>query len=170
MSDRNDHHWARVAREAEGYYELGLYEDALGRAESLLEAEKLEKFALAMKAECLRSLERWREGILAFEAILERDARDTAAYVGLGWCQKRAGRLDLAMSSMERLLEARPGDGLGLFNLACYSCLDGRRERALKLLEESIEKDEMFRKLAEKEEDFATLREDPEFLRILSQR
>ena len=41
MSDTQEYRWARIAREAEGYYELGLHEEALERAETLLEAGKL---------------------------------------------------------------------------------------------------------------------------------
>lgn len=153
----------RIAREAEGYFELGMFEDALERADRLLAEGKLELFALPMKAECLRSLDRFEEGVAFFERLIERDPEDVGAYVGLGWCRKRTGRLDLAVESMERLLRARPDEPIGLFNLACYCALAGGRERALDLLGQSIRADDQFRDLARKEEDFAGLREDPEF-------
>ena len=69
MTEPVDHQTARIAREAEGYYELELYNEALKRAEILLEQGALESFSRAMKAECFRSMERWEEGIAAFEDL-----------------------------------------------------------------------------------------------------
>jgi tetratricopeptide (TPR) repeat protein len=168
MSEPGDSHAFRTAREAEGYYELELYEDALLRAELLLSEGHLEDFAVAMKADCLRGLGRWEEGAAAFEALIRSKPEAVAAYVGLGWCQKRAGRLDLAIEAMERLLAARPEEAIGLFNLACYLSLAGESVRALSLLDASIRKDATYRKLAETEEDFAALRGDPTFQKLLS--
>jgi Flp pilus assembly protein TadD len=167
MSDPVDLQAQRTAREAEGYYELGIFDEALCRADSLLAEGKLEDFALPMRAECLRSLEHWQEGTSAFEEILRRTPDDVSAHVGLGWCWKRAGRLDLAKEAMERLLLRRPAEPIGLYNLACYCALAGERERSLALLARSIEKDESFRALAGKEKDFASVRDEPEFQRIL---
>lgn len=167
MTESGDSRAFRTAREAEGYYELELYEDALARVELLLSEGQLEDFSLSMKAECLRGLGRWEEGAEAFEAVLRARPEEVGAYVGLGWCRKRAGRLDLAIEAMERLLVAKPEEPIGLFNLACYLSLAGESERALSLLDASIRKDAAYRKLAEKEEDFAGLREDPAFRRIV---
>ena len=156
----------RIATEAEGYYELELYEEALERAETLLSMGALEIAGLAMKAECLRSLERYEEGAAVFERILARDDANVAAYVGLGWCRKRSGRLDLAIESMERLLAGKPDEPIGLYNLACYLSLRGDREPALELLGRAVALEEEFRKLATEEEDFAPLRRDRAFLRL----
>jgi tetratricopeptide (TPR) repeat protein len=168
MSGPNDHHTLRTAREAEGFYELELYEEALRRADQLLADGKLERFSLALRAECLRCLGRWEEGAGAFEKILRREPEEVSAYVGLGWCLKRAGRLDHAMETLNQLLAVSPREGIGLYNLACYCSLAGDRDRALDYLQRSIEVDTQYRELAEAEEDFASLREDPAFRRILS--
>ena len=167
MPDPVDPQSQRTAREAEGYYELEIFDEALRRAESLLADGKLESFALAMRAECLRSLGRWQDGTSAFEEVLRRSPDDVSAHVGLGWCWKRAGRLDLAKEAMERLLRRRTAEPIGLYNLACYCALAGERERALALLARSIEEDANFRTLARTEEDFASLRDEPEFQRIV---
>ena len=55
-----------------------------------------------------------------------------------------------------------------LFNLACYLALDGERERSLSLLRRAIRSDDSYRSLAREEEDLLSLREDPEFRRIVS--
>jgi tetratricopeptide (TPR) repeat protein len=160
----------RLVREAEGYYELGLFAEALARAEQLLAEGALELPAAALKAECLRALGRWEEGVAAFERVVQLDASAVAGYVGIGWCQKRTGRIDLAKDAMERLLVIRPGEAIGLFNLACYCALAGERERAFDLLEQAVTADDAYRTLAATEEDLQALRPDPRFRRLLRRR
>lgn len=158
----------RIAREAEGYYELGLHDDAIERCDLLLEKGWMELMALAMKAECLRALERWEEGAALYERVLGLDPENVGAFVGLGWCRKRAGRLDLAIESMERLLAARPDEGIGLYNLACYLSLLGDRAGAFDHLDRAIREDDEFRRLAREEEDFDLVRRDPRFARLVA--
>lgn len=157
----------RLAREAEGYYELGLFDEAMERCDLLLADGTMEVVALAMKAECLRALERWEEGADAYERVLGLDPENVGAFVGLGWCRKRAGRLDLAIASMERLLAARPDEGIGLYNLACYLSLLGDRAGAIEHLDRAIRQDGDFRDLAREEEDFDLVRRDPRFARLV---
>ena len=92
MDDKADPKELRRAREAEGYFELGLYEEALERALELLSDPngRLARFARAMRAECLRGLEQWEEGADAYEDLIRSDPDNVSAYVGLGWCRKRA--------------------------------------------------------------------------------
>jgi tetratricopeptide (TPR) repeat protein len=163
------HKSERIAREAEGYYELQLFDDALERAERLLEFGHEVPFAETLRAECLRSLERYDEGAEAYELILKVDPASVAAWVGLGWCRKRSGRLDLAIECMQGLLEHRPNEGIGFYNLACYLSLNGEHDRALALLSKSISIDSGFRRLAPKEDDFAAIRSDPGFRRLVEE-
>lgn len=167
MSPTPDEKALRLAREAEGYFDLGLHEDALARVEKLVDDERFTAFAAGMRAECLRNLGQFTEGAAAFEAIIAAEPSNVSAYVGLGWCRKRDGRLDLALESMERLLEVLPEEGIGLYNLACYCSLDGQRERAITLLSSAITGDVEFRELARKESDFDPIREDAGFRRIV---
>lgn len=169
MSPEPDPATVRIVREAEGYYELQLYEEALQRAERLVTNSDVGRFARSMRAECLRCLERFEEGTEAFEELTSAEPENVAAWVGLGWCLKRSGRLDLARRAMEGMLEANPGEAIGLFNLACYLALEADRTLALEYLRRAIRADERYRALARAEEDFETLREDPEFAKILAE-
>jgi len=159
----------RIAREAEGYYELQLFDDALERADRLLEFGHEVPFAETLRAECLRSLKRYDEGAEAYEQVLQVDPANVAAWVGLGWCRKRSGRLDLAIESMHSLLEHRPNEGIGFYNLACYLSLNGEHDRALALLSKSISIDSGFRRLAPREDDFSAIRTDPGFRRLVEE-
>ncbi len=157
-------------REAVGYYELELYEQALERTETLLREGLRREFAMSLRADCLRSLGRWDEAAQAFREYLAMDSEEISAYLGLGWCEKRAGRMDRAIEAMEKLLERHPEEPLGLYNLACYASLAGERERALELLRRAVQADRRFRKRALEEEDFSSIRDDPRFREIVARR
>ena len=159
----------RLAREAQGYLELELWPEALERANALLERDALVGAALAVKGEVYRNQDRWDDGAEVFERLTGVEPKSVHAWVMLGWCRKRGGHLDLALEAMEKLLEEKPAEGIGLYNLACYCSLDGQRERALVLLDQAIDREAEFREHARTESDLDPIREDPEFRRIIGE-
>jgi tetratricopeptide (TPR) repeat protein len=159
----------RLAREAEGYLELTLYPEALERAEALLRDGLFPETAVPIAAESLRGLERYAEAIPYFERLITQEPAGTAGYVGLGWCLKRTGRLDLALEVMERLVAAHPEDPIGHYNLACYASLAGRPGRAIECLARAIDLSAHYRDLAREESDFDPVRENPDFRRLVEE-
>jgi tetratricopeptide (TPR) repeat protein len=156
----------RWAREAEGYFELALYPEALARAEALDREGLLPETSRPLRAECLRNLDRFEEAIPVYERILGDHPADTAAFVGLGWCRKRTGRLDLAIEAMERLVAACPEEPIGPYNLACYLSLAGHAARALHSLGRAVSLSPAYRRLAREEPDFDAVRSEPGFHRL----
>jgi tetratricopeptide (TPR) repeat protein len=75
----------------------------------------------------------------------------------------RAGRYDEARRLLSEGLEAKPGSPAILYDLACVEALAGETDAALELLNEAIAKNESFREYAQKDEDFASIRDDPRF-------
>lgn len=75
----------------------------------------------------------------------------------------RAGRFDEARALLREGLEAKPGHPSILYDLACVEALAGESDKALELLNEAIGKNESFRKYAHKDEDLASIRDDPRF-------
>jgi hypothetical protein len=49
------------------------------------------------------------------------------------------------------------------YHLACVEALAGNKERALAELQVAIDREERFREYAAKDEDFASIRDDPRF-------
>jgi uncharacterized Ntn-hydrolase superfamily protein len=68
---------------------------------------------------------------------------------------------------VEAELERFPDDGMLLYTLACYESLAQRRDRALAHLQQAVELDPQYREAARDDEDFAPLREDVAFGRIV---
>ena len=77
----------------------------------------------------------------------------------------RSGRFDEARQLLHEGLEAKPGNPALLYDLACTEALAGERERALDLLNESVAAEDRFRKYAQTDEDFDSIRDDPRFPR-----
>jgi len=77
----------------------------------------------------------------------------------------RGGRYDEARQLLDEGLEARPGSAPLLYDLACVEALDGESDKALELLNEAVTADERFRRYAQTDEDFASIRDDPRFPR-----
>ena len=86
------------------------------------------------------------------------------AWLGLGWCLKRMGRLDAAIKMLEKGLAASPKQPILFYNLSCYYSLDGNVAAAVEHLTQAIALDDRFRDLTQLEPDFDPIRKDPRFL------
>jgi tetratricopeptide (TPR) repeat protein len=74
---------------------------------------------------------------------------------------------DKAHAILSEALEEYPDDAGVLFNLACAESLLGRTDDAVGHLQQSIAREESFRKLAQKDTDFDSIREDPRFKELI---
>ncbi len=74
-----------------------------------------------------------------------------------------AGNLEEAERVMQEGLEEKPGDPAMLYNLACLEARAGKTDAALDHLITAADAHERFRKAAQTDEDFASIRNDPRF-------
>ena len=77
----------------------------------------------------------------------------------------QAGRWDEAERVMQEGLEQKPGNGAMLYNFACLEARAGKPDEALDYLLAAVDANERFRTVAQTDEDFASIREDPRFPR-----
>jgi tetratricopeptide (TPR) repeat protein len=108
--------------------------------------------------------------------IIAVGAPKGAPYKATGW--ERGARAlrhwqtqdwESAVAELSDLHEAYPDDAGILYNLACAESLAGRREEALGHLRQSVELDVSFAELAADDDDFAALKDDPEFSAVAGQ-
>jgi tetratricopeptide (TPR) repeat protein len=83
--------------------------------------------------------------------------------MALAWCYKRVGRLEQAITSLERAIEIEPGEAVLHYNLACYWSLAHNPHQALRHLANALDIDGNFRDFVPSEPDFDPLRHDPQF-------
>ncbi|MDH3716571.1 MAG: tetratricopeptide repeat protein [Planctomycetota bacterium] len=162
------HRQQRLVRQAEGYLELGMYEHALASVRRLESASEMEGHVYYVKGEALRSLKRYREALVELHHAVELMPESVHVWLAMGWCYKRAGRLDLAIQSLEDALGYEPGEALLHYNLACYWSLQGDKSQALEYLSAALDMDASYRELIDDEPDFDPLRNDPDFLELTS--
>src|SRR6266516_5468685 len=87
-----------------------------------------------------------------------------------GFSYLRRGDAERARAELEAGAAARPDSWHAHYNLACFEALTGDGEAALQRLAQAVElAPEEVRKLAASDEDFASLRDNPEFLAITGQ-
>ena len=171
-----------LLREAAGYIELGellvdqdrplpasgqrLLHRALDLLSLLPEPTRSAAMAKLLEGEALRALGRWEESLLALGAVADQEPLRVEAWLGMGWCLKRLGRLDDAIATLDRGVAALPGEPILLYNLACYHALAGRVQAAIENLTRAISIDSRFRDLTSAEPDFDPIRQDPRFVAV----
>lgn len=97
-------------------------------------------------------------------------------YVPLSWEEvyaaegmRRRGDLDGARRTLRELVEARPDQWQGFYNLACFESLAGETDKALDALRRAVELNaEPVREYAADDEDFDSIRTDPRFEEALA--
>jgi tetratricopeptide (TPR) repeat protein len=72
-----------------------------------------------------------------------------------------------ALAACHVALEKYPGNALILYNIACMQSMLGRGDEALGTLDQAVEGWPKFKENAQKDEDFATIREDPRFVDLV---
>ena len=72
-----------------------------------------------------------------------------------------------ALAACHVALEKYPGNALFLYNVACMQSLLGQGDEALDTLGTALEGWPRFKENAQKDDDFASLREDPRFLELV---
>ncbi len=169
-----------LLRRAAGYLELGellvdaevgpppsarrLLERALAELAALPSEVRAGSLASLIEGESLRALGQWDAAIGPLGRATEADKGRLEAWLGLGWCYKRLGRLPEAIRSLEAGLDASPQEPVLLYNLACYHSLAGNVTTAIDHLRRAISIDDRFRDLTGTERDFDPIRSDPRFV------
>jgi Flp pilus assembly protein TadD len=158
----------RVLREAEGYLELGMPRQTLALLDRIEQPGTFKGQILFLKGDALRSLENYQEAVPLLVDAVDLAPSNIHAWMALGWCYKRIGRLDEAIDSLERAHEVEPTEPLIDYNLACYYSLKGVKHRALDYLSRAISTNPRFKDLVGAEPDFDPIRSDPGFQSLVS--
>jgi tetratricopeptide (TPR) repeat protein len=154
---------------ATGYLLLDMHRQALEQLASIRPESTDERFQVCLlKGEAYRGLSDWPAAINEFLACEELQPASLEALMGLAWCYKRTDRLPDAIRAMQRAYQSHPDEPVVLYNLSCYFCLAGQKEQCLSWLGRAMRMQPDLVRLISRETDFDTLRDDPDFQRLLS--
>lgn len=123
---------------------------------------------LYLTGQAYRIMERYHEAIEPFEEAVALNPDNFHSWLALGWCNKRIGRLDLAIQSLEEALSVAPEHAIIYYNLACYWSLADNSKLALAYLTRAFDIDPAYRDLVADESDFDPIRDHPGFLELTS--
>ena len=162
---RRDRHRLEAA---EGYLLLEMPEQALRELDGIRRSGFNNAAVSRTRGEALRDLRRHEEAIVDFEQADELEADDLTTLMGMAWCLKRTDRLPDAIDVMKRAYKAHPEEPVVLYNIACYLALADEKEQALSWLGRALRMEPGLRRLISEEPDFDGLRDDPDFLFVVT--
>lgn len=91
-----------------------------------------------LRVEILGRLERWQEAVDLCLPMTEQEPGDSFWWVQGAYAQRRARSIADAEKVLRDALLHLPPDGLVLYNLSCYACVQGRLDEARDWFERSI--------------------------------
>ncbi len=143
---------------AQGYMELGLFEDARAELVALPKqawerADVLETWVLCQMGE-----QRWEEGLEMSRRLCEMQPREPSGFIHSAYCLHELGRTEEAMELLQNGPRTLRTKAVYFYNLGCYCAKLGRVDEAKRLIEKSFEIDNGLRKVAKKDPDLAELR------------
>lgn len=158
----------RQLRAAEGYLSLGMPDHALEALNQLTEDTALDLECLLLRGDALRVKQTHADALVCFRKAHEVDPENLDAFLGMAWCHKRLGQVDLSIIALRQAQQSHPEVPIVLYNLSCYYALDHQKEHALSWLGRALRKNPEFLKLIPEETDFDSLRDDPDFRHLLA--
>jgi tetratricopeptide (TPR) repeat protein len=152
---------------AEGYLLLHMVDHALAELRAISNPEDVRYEYHRLMGECFRAQEDWAAALQEFERCYALQPTSLDILMAMAWCYKRLDRLPQAISSMHEAYEAHREEPVVLYNLSCYYSLAGNKAQALSWLGRALRMERRLLESIPKETDFAPLRNDPQFCRLL---
>jgi tetratricopeptide (TPR) repeat protein len=144
---------------AEGYSELGMYDDALAELDSLPDELLGHVEVLKCRTVVLMQARRWKLALTAGRSLCRAAPNETTGFIHAAFCLHELGRTTEARDTLLSGPDLLHSEPTFHYNLACYECALGNLELARLHLEKSIELDKKFREFAKTDPDLAALRE-----------
>ncbi len=149
------------------YCELGMYEESLADYNRSLELRSDDPGILSNRGLTYSYLQRYDEALADYNRSLELRPDNTRTLNNRGVTYSYLGRYDEALTDYNHSLELEPDDATTLYNLACLFSLLKKTDEALAYLEKAIALDKKYLKMAKTDKDFANIREDARFKKLI---
>lgn len=104
----------------------------------------------------------------AYRALVAADASDADAWLGLGRAMHDAKRYDDAVAAFTEAAKGSAQRATALYSLACAHALNGDREKAIDAAAGAVAAGLRHRQMYEGEPDFASIRDDERFRKLVA--
>ncbi len=149
----------RVLLSAQGYFELGMLDEAHEELDQL-EAKTLERPEfLECRLFLLMQGSRWDEAVTLSRRLREIAPEEGSGYIQGAYCLHELGQTEDARLLLLGAPDQARQEPLYFYNLACYEAVLGNLESARNLLKHSFQLEEALRETARDDQDLEPLRE-----------
>ena len=149
----------RTILAAQGYSELGMFDDAVAELDSLPEETARNSTVLELRTVILMQAKRWKPALAAGRDLCRAEPQKTSGFIHTAFCLHELGRTAEARDVLLAGPDSLHAEPTFHYNLACYECALGHLDLARMHLEKSIELDKKMREFAATDPDLAPLRE-----------
>jgi Flp pilus assembly protein TadD len=114
----------------------------------------------------------YEEAHESFVKAIDLNPDMSGLWNNLGYVRKEIGDIDGAIEATlkSKSLSVTETDmNVANYNLACYYCLAGNRERSISCLSEALQADSSMKEWAKQDSDFDSIREDEDFIMLVKE-
>jgi tetratricopeptide (TPR) repeat protein len=138
---------------AQGYSELGMYEDANAELENVDPFNRTTPEVLSIRAAVYHGLKKWELLRVVALQLTRLEPENIQWVVSLAYATRRAVSLEFARDILVAAKSLFPKEATILFNLACYHCQLGEIDMAKDYLGQAFRIDPQWREAALEDED-----------------
>jgi len=142
---------------ANGYRELGMFQDALEELSKLPDSQLDRVEALQMKLAVLIEAKDWPSASCAAKNLTLREPNDPRHFVNLAFTTRRARSIEKAKAILEEAAQRFPNVAIIQYNLGCYACQQADMESAKEKLIAAFSLDPSFLDTAKEDDDLGPL-------------
>ena len=147
----------RTLLAAQGYSELGMFDDAIAELDSLPEEVSRNSTVIELRTVILMQGKRWTPALEASRDLCRAEPEKTSGFIHTAYCLHELGCTEEARDVLLGGPDALHAEPTFHYNLACYECALGHLDLARLHLEKSIELDKKMRDFAKTDPDLAPL-------------
>ena len=140
-------------RAAEGYFELGMGEDARREFDALPAEERLSPIGLQLNIQLHLSAQAWETGLALCRQLCDVAPDPTPVTFTAAYCLHELGRTREARAFLVEGPESLRDEPVFFYNLGCYDARLGETESARAWLLRSFEMDDDLRRQAKQDPD-----------------
>jgi predicted Zn-dependent protease len=153
------HGYERCIRAAQGYWELGMCEDALVELDQIPVEFQDRPDLIELRLVVLMHIKRWDEALRVSRRLTDVMPKAAAGFIHQAFCLHELGETQQAKKTLLEGPESLLKEPTYHYNLACYECILGNLDSAKRHLDASVMMDSRFREFARKDPDLKALRE-----------
>lgn len=145
-------------RVAEGYFELGMFEDAAAELQKITPEACGQPETLILRLAIAQETKRWAAMQAAARKLAELDPTAPQWAIASAYATRRAESIELARLILIDALDRHPQEALIHYNLACYDCVLNNMESAKEFLTRALKLDPTMKQMALTDQDLEPLR------------